>query len=320
MEYNYPLKNLTTWKIGGPAECVCWPRSSEELISLVRQALSQGRDFRIIGRGSNLLAPDSGLAGITVVTTELKQIEWGEYSVWVEAGYSLVKLAREAGERGWSGLEFAGGIPGTVGGAVVMNAGAYGEDMAGRIKNVKVWCDGEVRILNKQRLKFGYRTSSFRNGSACRAETAPSVDSRSASELAAGPPGKEGRDRVPPPVLAAELSFGPGEREEILARMSEGLRKRAAAQPLAEANAGSVFRNPPGDYAARLIEQTGWKGKRCGGAKVSEKHSNFIVNTGEATAADVLGLIEAIRGDVWQKFGIRLETEVRYLGAEGSKR
>ncbi|CAA7602886.1 UDP-N-acetylmuramate dehydrogenase [Acididesulfobacillus acetoxydans] len=320
MEHNYPLKNLTTWKIGGPAEYVCWPESAEELVAAVREALSQGQDFRIIGRGSNLLAPDRGLAGITVVTTELRRILWGEHSVWVEAGYSLAKLAREAGERGWSGLEFAGGIPGTVGGAVVMNAGAYGEDMAGGIKNVKVWCDGEVRLLNRERLKFGYRTSSFQDESVCGVEAALSVDPPTAPEPAAGPPGKGGKLSLRPLVLAAELSFGPGERERILARMSEGLRKRAAAQPLAEANAGSVFRNPPGDYAARLIEQSGWKGKRCGGAKVSEKHSNFIVNTGEATATDVLCLIEDIRADVWQKFGIRLETEVRYLGAEGGRR
>lgn len=197
-----------------------------------------------------------------------------------------------------------------------MNAGAYGEDMAGRIQSVKIWCAGEVQMRKREGLEFGYRTSPFQGRAACRINVAPSDLNANSAELGEKETGFRSSAPGSPLILAAELSFVPGEREEILAQMRESLRRRADAQPLAEPNAGSVFRNPPGDFAARLIEAAGWKGRRRGGAQVSEKHSNFIVNTGDATADDVLHLIQEIRQDVWEKFSIRLQPEIRYVATQ----
>lgn len=281
MEKNYPLHQLTTWKIGGPAEAVYWPQTKNDLSIVWQRAQKAKIPVWLIGQGSNLLLPDEGLAGVTVVTTALRSIEWGDYTVQVEAGYSLARLAQEAGERGYSGLEFARGIPGSVGGAVMMNAGAHGGTMAPHIMNVTaLWADGTVKKVEKAELEFAYRFCSLR-GQAW--------------------------------VLEAELMFSPGDRETILQVMKEHLRSRALNQPLEKPSAGSVFKNPPGDSAGRLIEATGWKGRNIGGAQVSSKHANFIVNTGNATAKDVLTLIEEIQRDVQLKFGITLVTEVAFL-------
>jgi len=281
VEKNYPLNQLTTWKIGGPAEAVYWPQTREHLSIVWQRAQKAKIPVWLIGQGSNLLLPDEGLPGVTLVTTALRSIEWGEYTVQVEAGYSLARLAQEAGERGFSGLEFARGIPGSVGGAVMMNAGAHGGTMAPHIMNVTaLWADGTVKKVERAELEFAYRFCSLR-GHAW--------------------------------VLEAELMFSPGDRETSLHVMKENLRSRALNQPLEKPSAGSVFKNPPGDSAGRLIEAAGWKGKSMGGAQVSSKHANFIVNTGKAKAQDVLALIEVIQRDVQSKFGISLVTEVAYL-------
>ncbi|EHQ91542.1 UDP-N-acetylenolpyruvoylglucosamine reductase [Desulfosporosinus youngiae DSM 17734] len=281
MEKNYPLQLLSTWRIGGPAEAVYWPETVEDLSSVWRRAQEAEIPVRLIGRGSNVLFPDEGLPGITLVTTSLRGISWGDHEVRVEAGYTLARLAQEAGERGWSGLEFARGIPGSVGGAIMMNAGAHGDEMASCILSITaLWADGSIKKLERTDFEFAYRFCSLR-GQAW--------------------------------VLEAQLKFSPGERDRILQAMKENLTKRTANQPLEEPNAGSVFRNPPGDSAGRLIEAAGWKGKCIGGAKVSEKHANFIVNTGKAMSKDVLALIEAIVLDVQLKYGITLQTEVESI-------
>lgn len=198
-----------------------------------------------------------------------------------EAGCSLARLAQEAGERGLKGLEFARGIPGTLGGAIVMNAGAHGGEIQNVLDSVKVLTeDGRVQTYDKKDLTFGYRECSLQ--------------------------GKAW-------ILEAQLRLTSGEKEEIKRQMAENLEKRKAIQPLELPNAGSVFRNPPGDSAGRLIEQAGWKGKKIGGAQVSTKHANFIVNLGNATAQDVLSLVQAIQDDVLKKFGVRLLTEVHYI-------
>lgn len=288
IEKNYPLHLLSTWKIGGPAEIVYWPETVEDLSTAWKRAQETEIPVRVIGRGSNVLFPDEGLPGITLVTTSLRGISWGDYSVRVEAGYTLARLAQEVGERGWSGLEFARGIPGSVGGAIMMNAGAHGSEMATRILRIStLWADGSIKKLERAELEFAYRFCSLR-GQAW--------------------------------VLDAELEFLPGERDQILQEMKENLTKRTANQPLEEPNAGSVFRNPPGDSAGRLIEAAGWKGKSMGGAKVSEKHANFIVNTGRAKSSDVVALIEAIELDVQSKYGITLKTEVEsiLIGSRGA--
>ena len=287
VEKNYPLNQLTTWKIGGPAETAYWPETKEDLSTVWQRAQEAGVPVWLIGQGSNLLLPDEGLPGVTVVTTYLRRVEWGEYTVQVEAGYSLARLAQEAGERGFSGLEFARGIPGSVGGAVMMNAGAHGGTMAPHIMNVTaLWADGTVKKVEKAELEFAYRFCSLR-GHAW--------------------------------VLEVELEFSPGDRRQILEAMKDHLTKRALNQPLEKPSAGSVFRNPPGDSAGRLIEAAGWKGRNIGGAQVSTKHANFIVNTGNAKAMDVLALMEGIQKDVQLKFGISLQSEVAYLQLEVSK-
>lgn len=284
MEKNYPLHQLTTWKIGGPAEAVYWPPTISDLLVVWQRAQNAQIPVWLIGRGSNLLISDEGLPGVVLMTTALRGIQWADYKVQVEAGYSLARLAQEAGERGWSGLEFARGIPGSVGGAVVMNAGAHGGEMASRISSVTVlWPDAGIRKMERSELEFAYRSCSLR-----------------------------GRAWV----LETQLEFSAGDREQIIKTMKDNLAKRAAHQPLEKPNAGSVFRNPPGDSAGRLIEEAGWKGKRIGDAQVSEKHANFIVNLDKASTTDVLTLIEKIRKDIKSKFGISLQTEVEYLVAK----
>lgn len=283
MEQNVPLRTLSTWKIGGLAEWVVWPSSATEIEKLWRFAQEEQIPIRLIGRGSNLLFPDEGLSGITVVSTSLTGEVWGEGSLQAEAGCSLARLAQEAGERGFSGLEFARGIPGTLGGAIVMNAGAHSGEIQNVLHTVKVLTeDGKIQTFSKGKLTFGYRECSLK-----------------------------GRAWI----LEAELKFRLGKKDEIKAQMAENLVKRKAAQPLELPNAGSVFRNPPGNSAGRLIEQAGWKGKGIGGAQVSPKHANFIVNKGNATAADVLALIQAIQKDVYEKYGVELRTEVHYITA-----
>lgn len=212
------------------------------------------------------------------MTTALRGIQWGDYTVQVEAGYSLARLAQETGERGWSGLEFARGIPGSVGGAIIMNAGAHGGEIASQVLSVMVLrADGSLKKLEREEIQFAYRSCSLR-----------------------------GRAWV----TEVQLTLSEGNREKILNAMKENLVSRSTNQPLEKPNAGSVFRNPLGDSAGRLIEAAGWKGKSRGGAQVSEKHANFIVNTGEAKSKDVLELIEAIVSDVQIKYGITLQPEI----------
>jgi len=281
VEKNYPLHLLNTWRIGGPAETVYWPETTKDLAIVWQRALKAEIPVWLIGRGSNLLLPDEGLPGIVLVTSSLRAIQWGDHTVQVEAGYMLARLAQEAGERGWSGLEFARGIPGSVGGAIVMNAGAHGSEVASQIMSVTaLWADGTVKKLERAELEFAYRFCSLR-GQAW--------------------------------VLEVQFNFSPGDRKQILSQMTENLTKRKANQPLEKPNAGSIFRNPPGDSAGRLIEAVGWKGRSVGGAQVSDKHANFIVNTGNAKSRDVLALMDAIQEAVQLKFGVTLQPEVEYL-------
>ena len=275
---------MNTWRIGGLAETVFWPANEEELREVLLKCRNEGIPFRLLGRGSNVLLPDEGLKGITVISTGLAQRVWDPPKVRVQAGYSLARLAQEAGDRGLSGLEFARGIPGTVGGAIVMNAGAHGSSIESVLEEVKILTfAGEIKTLRKEEIKFGYRECSLRDQAL---------------------------------VLEAVFALQEGDQDRIQGMMSEYLAKRKTTQPLELPNAGSVFRNPPGDSAGRLIEAAGWKGKRLGGAQVSSVHANFIVNLGNATAQDVLTLIREIQKDVLRKYGIELQTEVRYISPD----
>lgn len=236
---------------------------------------------RLFGRGSNVLFPDEGLTGVTIISTGVAQCVWGGSQVRVGAGYSLARLSQDAAECGYTGLEFARGIPGTVGGAIVMNAGAHGGSIQDVLVEVKIINrEGKVERLGKEHIEFGYRECSLRDQAI---------------------------------VLEGVFCLKAGDSATIRQIMSENLAKRKVTQPLELPNAGSVFRNPDGDSAGRLIEAAGWKGKTIGGAQVSLKHANFIVNHGSATALDVLNLIHGIHTDVQTKFGVELKTEVRYI-------
>lgn len=275
------MKALNTWKVGGLAETVFWPESEEELRLVGLQAQTEGIPIRLFGRGSNILFPDEGLAGITLISTSLDKLTWNKEHVIVGAGFSLARLAQEAGNAGLTGLEFARGIPGTVGGAIAMNAGAHGGEIKDILEQVKVLTtEGEIQKIGRAEIQFGYRECSLR--------------------------GKAW-------ILEGTFCLKRGDTESIQNVMRENLSKRKLAQPLELPNAGSVFRNPPGDSAGRLIEQAGWMGKGIGGAQVSPKHANFIVNIGDASAYDVLSLIREIQNDVQRKFGVELKTEVQYI-------
>ena len=276
-----PLKNYTSFAIGGPAELLLLPSSAEELASLCALLRTLGVKPLLLGNGSNVLAPDEGLRGAVIVTRRALDMERRGESIVADCGASLTRIAAFAAEEGLAGLEFAYGIPGTLGGALIMNAGAYG----GEMKDVTVraeYLDGELRRRSAvgAELDFGYRRSRF------------------------------GPEDV---VLRAELRLLPGQREEIKARCRELTEKRRASQPLELPSAGSAFKRPASGYAAAMIDQAGLKGYTVGGAQVSGKHAGFVVNRGNATAADVKKLLEDVQRAVCDRTGILLEPEIKIL-------
>lgn len=285
-----PLARYTTWRIGGPAEIFFQPQDAQECAAVLSLSQHYAVPVTFLGGGSNVLVADQGIRGLVIQTRTLKDICWlDDHRLRAGAGCSLPLLAREAGERGLSGLEFAAGIPGTLGGAVLMNAGAHGGNMAGVLESVRVVTPGgEIRDLEPEQLEFGYRTSSLKGSGNL--------------------------------IVEATLRLEPGDKEAIRRKMDEVLAFRRERQPLELPNAGSVFKNPPGDAAGRLIEAAGAKGRTVGRAQVSEKHANFIVNLGGATAADVLSLIKEVQELVRINFGLILETEVVLLGFDNNGR
>lgn len=280
-----PLSQHTSFRIGGPAEVMAFPRTQEELTALLRAAQALDVRPRLLGAGTNVLAPDEGLRGLVIVTRDcLVGLERrGEVQIAAMSGVSMAKLALFAMEVGLTGLEFAHGIPGTVGGGVYMNAGAYGGEIRQVAAETKFLTpEGNVETLSGEAQGFAYRTSVFQK-----------------------------REGV---LLQTLFTLTPGDAQAIRARMQELAEKRRASQPLELPSAGSAFKRPVGGYAAALIEQAGLKGFRTGGAAVSEKHAGFIVNCGGATAADVLRLIEIIQKRVLETSGILLEPEIRLWG------
>ncbi len=279
-----PLANHTTWRIGGPADLLIQPDDKAALIRAVHILHRHHVPWTVIGRGSNLLVRDGGIRGAVFKVAEgLSHCECKGEEVRVGAGYSMIRLAVETGKLGLTGMEFAGGIPGSVGGAVYMNAGAHGSDLSRILKEAEIlFEDGETKVLTNEELQFSYRTSllQWRKGI----------------------------------VLEAVFQLRKGDRKEIAQVLAANKDRRRRTQPLQMPCAGSVFRNPPGDHAGRLIEAAGLKGYTCGGAQVSEIHANFIVNRGGATATDVLTLMEHVRSTVKEKFGIDLHPEVLVVG------
>lgn len=281
---NEPMSGRTTFKIGGPADWFALPDTEEKLIGLLGFARSRGVRTAVVGRGSNLLAPDAGFRGLVVSTARLDGCRTcGESGLEAGGGMALSQLASRAAALGLAGLEFAQGIPGSVGGAVAMNAGAYDGEMSFAVQSSRVLTpQGGVCVLTLPEHRFGYRTS--------RVKETPGMI-----------------------VLSTVLSLKPGKREEIEAKMADFAARRRDKQPLQYPSAGSAYKRPQGYFAGQLIEQCGLKGFQIGGARVSDKHAGFIVNAGGATAGDVLRLMEHIEKTVFERTGVRLEREICVL-------
>ena len=281
---NCPLSEHSSFRIGGVARCAVFPRMPFELIMAVNLANTFSVPFFVAGAGCNTLFDDRGFDGVVIFTKKMKRIVKNGTLWEVDAGVSLATLAQEARKDSLTGLEFAHGIPGTLGGAVFMNAGAFGGEM--KDVCVKSCCYNiqtqEVKPLVGETQEFSYRSSFYSAHPECL-------------------------------ILGATLSLHSGDPAEIEERMKEYKRRRLASQPLEYPSAGSVFKRPEGDFAARLIDVCGLKGTRIGGAEVSEKHAGFIVNRGGATASDVKSLIELIRERVLKEHGVLLESEIRFL-------
>ena len=282
---NEPLANHTTIKIGGPADILVEPRNLDCLTKAMEIIRKHGVKWRAIGRGSNLLVSDSGIEGIVVKLGEgVADLTIEGSEVTVGGGYSLIKLATIISKQGLSGLEFAGGIPGSVGGAVYMNAGAHGSDMSKIVKKAQIlFEDGSIAWLSNEELEFSYRTSVLQK-------------------------------KRPGICIGAVLQLSEGKRDEIVAEMQKNKNYRRDTQPWNYPCAGSIFRNPLPNYAGRLIEDAGLKGYSIGGAKISEQHANFIVNIGNAKAEDVLELIQHVKDTIKKLHGIDMETEVEIIG------
>ncbi|MEW6448392.1 MAG: UDP-N-acetylmuramate dehydrogenase [Bacillota bacterium] len=286
--YGEPLKNHTTWRIGGPAEVLVEPASREDLVAILTFLREKGLPLVVIGNGSNLLVSDQGVKGVVIKVGEaLAHVSIAGENIIAESGAKLGRVAAIAQAAGLSGLEFSVGIPATVGGAVTMNAGANGAAMADVVEAVTVIdYAGSQHLLGRKELDFGYRWSRLQELQAI--------------------------------VVEVVLKLVPCDPLEIKRRSEGYLQKRRLTQPLEYPSAGSVFKNPPGDAAGRLIELAGAKGLRVGDAMVSERHANFIVNLGNARAQDVLQLIRRVQEMVWSKFSVWLDLEVKALGDSGA--
>ncbi|MGQ9498027.1 MAG: UDP-N-acetylmuramate dehydrogenase [Desulfotomaculales bacterium] len=279
-----PLYRYTTWRVGGPAEVFVMPVSVQDVATVARYTAERGIPLTCLGNGSNVLIGDRGLAGIVLkIGAGLAQLEVKKNKIRAQAGAGVGRVAAAALEANLGGLEFVWGIPASIGGAIVMNAGANGGAMADVVTGIlAVTPAGETATLGREDLVFGYRESILQ-----------------ATSLI---------------VVEALLALAPREKDRIRSEMEAGLARRKATQPLAYPSAGSVFKNPPGQAAGHLIELAGAKGLRVGKAQVSQKHANFIINLGGATAADIYELINRVRELVYHKTGISLELEVKVLG------
>jgi UDP-N-acetylmuramate dehydrogenase len=282
-----PLARFTTMRVGGPADLFATAHNAFELRALVRFARARGLPHLILGRGSDVVIADAGVRGLVIqVRAEGSRVEDERFIA--ESGVQMARAATEAQRAGLSGLEFGLAIPGTVGGAVWANAGAHETDVAAILESARVLAaDGSEAVLPVEALVFGYRDSRFKH-----------AGSGMAAEL----------------ILEATFRLTTADPETIKGRLDDIRRWRQAHQPIGLASAGSVFRNPPGDSAGRLIDAAGLKGLRIGGAVVSEKHANFIVNDQKGTAADVRTLAERIRTEIAARHGVELEFEIEFPG------
>ena len=279
-----PMSRHTSFKIGGPADLMAMPSNEEELCKLLKRAAEHNVHVTLVGNGSNLLVRDKGIRGLVIkLGNMLNTIEADENSITFGSGVSLALASKKAADLGFTGMEFAVGIPGSIGGAVYMNAGAYDGEMANVVTAVRtVDSQGNVKVLSNDEMCFEYRKTAL-----------------------------QGSDLI---VTAVTVSMPKGEVSEILAKMTDFSQRRISKQPLELPSAGSMFKRPPGYFAGTLIDQTGLKGYTVGGAQVSTKHAGFVVNIGGATAADVLQLIKDVQDKVMAEHGVMLHPEVLIIG------
>lgn len=283
------MASHTTFRIGGLADCFVQLENTEQLIKVQKYLSQVGVPFFILGNGSNLLVSDAGFRGVILqIGPKMSKVTVEGNVIVAQAGASMAQIARTAMEHELAGMEFASGIPGTIGGGVVMNAGAYGGELSQIVTQVNVVnSDGEIMELDNETMEFGYRTSTIRNN--------------------------------PFTVTEVILRLEKGDRQQIRERMEELAARRREKQPLEYPSAGSTFKRPAGYYAGQLIMEAGLRGFQCGGAKVSDKHCGFVINTGNATAEDVRTLIREIQTRVKDQFNVNLETEVLFLGWEKNR-
>ncbi len=282
MAFNEPMGKHTSFKIGGPAEVMAFPKNSEQLAKLLKTSQLLDCKIAILGAGTNILAPDDGVSGLVICLKDslegMEQI--GDNTIRVAAGVSMARAANFAASKNLSGMEFAHGIPGTVGGGVYMNAGAYGGEICQVCTRVGVMdMAGNEKVYFGEEMEFSYRHSRL--------------------------------EREKGIVLWAEFSLTSKPQEEIRSTMQDLMNRRRASQPLEKPSAGSAFKRPQGAYAAALIEEAGLKGYRMGNAAVSDKHAGFVVNLGGATANEVKALLKEVQKQVYEKSGFQLEPEVR---------
>ncbi len=281
---NEPMYKHTTFRVGGPADFFITPANDKELSELIRYLNLIEREYMIVGNGSNLLVGDHGYRGVIVhLGEDFKKVQVDGDRITAGGGALLSAAAEEACREGLTGLEFAAGIPGTVGGAIVMNAGAYGSEMKDIVVSVDLLTpDGEIVTRSCSEMGFGYRKSILQRDNSV--------------------------------VIRTVYSLKKGEESEIRSRMNELMEMRRSKQPLNYPSAGSTFKRPEGLFAGKLIMDAGLGGYMIGGARVSEKHCGFVVNTGNASAADIIDLIHEVQEKVQNRFGVRLEPEVRIVG------
>lgn len=281
-----PMSRHTTFKIGGPADCFVMPSTVKEAVDVIKIIHKYNMPFTMIGNGSNLLVMDKGIRGIVVNLNErFAEIRQENNTVYAQCGALMADVSKFAGKCSLTGLEFAVGIPGSIGGCIFMNAGAYDGEIKNAVKSVTtVTKDGKLVRYTNEQAQFGYRHSIFQDN----------------GDL----------------ILEVELELSFGDKKAIEAKMADLTARREAKQPLEMPSAGSTFKRPPGYFAGTLIDQTGLKGLTVGGAQVSTKHAGFVVNIGGATAQNVLDLIAQVQKRVYEKHGVKLYPEVKMIGEQ----
>ncbi|MBI4656744.1 MAG: UDP-N-acetylmuramate dehydrogenase [Elusimicrobia bacterium] len=280
--FDFPAKDITTYRIGGPVDALVYPENREDMKWLVKFVSAGKMPFFVLGSGSNVLVGDKGIRGVVALTGKMDQLEVSGSAVKAMSGAKWDKLVQVSAENGLTGLEKTSGIPGSVGGSVVMNAGAFGQETFDRLVSFEALDEkGNLLVLKKTDVKYSYRKVEGIRGLI---------------------------------IISAAFEFEKGDKSAVLAARKEALKKRMETQPLDSASAGSVFKRPQGDYASRLIDACGLKGLTIGGAQVSAKHAGFIINLGNASASDIYKLIRKVKTEVKIKTGVELELEQILVG------